>query len=193
MKKLPGFIILIVFVFSSCTTYTPSTKNHTYPHEGQFNNAALAVKDYDPVGIIVVKSTETVDGDGNHTGSKITSEMLMLEAKKLDANDVINVKIDINQVEEIVSGKDGDITKTTYNYTATALAIKYTKAITSENISNSSIDIGKTMVITKQEVKTGTNSAGKNSGGSKALGIILAVLVGIGMTIAAGSALSVSR
>jgi len=189
MKKLLGFLVLVVFILSSCSsTYVPPARNISYPHEGQFNNAGLAVKDYDPVGIIFVKSSEIIDGDGNHTGSKITSEMIMMEAKKLDANDVINVKIDVNQVEEIVKGKDGfEITKTTYNYTATGLAIKYTRAITSESSSGNSLDIGKTMVITKQEVKTGNTS-----GGSKAGRVILIVLgallgtIGIGAIVASG-------
>jgi len=186
MKKLLSSAVLVVFICTSCSTFTQPTRNISYPHQGQFNNAGLAVKDYDPVGIIVVKSTETIDGDGNHTGSKITSEMLMMEAKRLDANDVINVKIDVNQIEEIVKGKDGDITKTTYNYTATGLAIKYTRAITSESSSNNSIDLGKSMVITKQEVQTG-----KSSGGSK-MGrrVILYVLLGIAGIVGISAALA---
>jgi len=172
MSKLISIVVLSTFVFFSCTTNLPSV-NYKYPYEGYFNNAALAVKDYEPVGIIIVKSSEMIDEDGNHTGSKITHEMLMLEAKNMDANDVINIRIDINEVKEIVRSNyyDIDIKRTTYNYTATALAIKYTKAVTAGNSSNNKISASET------ETETNTNTK-KSKTPWVILGIVSAVLIG---------------
>jgi len=126
--------------------------------------------------LFFVKSTETLDGDGNHTGSKITYEMLMQEAKKLGANDVINVKIDVNQVEEIVKNKDNfDISRTTYNYTASALAIKYTNATQGTN-TGSLQNLEDNMRIVKTEQKAAAPTTNKKG---KTLGIILGVVGGL--------------
>jgi len=131
MNRLLALTILMVFILTSCGT-TGSSVNFNYPQSGNTNNVAIAAKDFTSLGIIFVKSTEVIDSDGSHTGSKITYEMLMLEARRLNADDVINIRIDVNQVQETVKGSNGlDITRITYNYTASALAIRYTTAITS--------------------------------------------------------------
>jgi hypothetical protein len=142
------FVVLgtlaFVFIMVSCATQPTISKitiNHSYPQSGNTNNSApIPVKDYETVGIIIVKSSEVIDVTGNHTGSKITYEMLLLEAQKLDADDVINIRIDVNQVDEVVadssSSTGASVTKTTYNYTATALAIKYTTVVPSGNTVN---------------------------------------------------------
>ena len=115
-------------------------KEYNYSLFGSLNNTALAVKDYETLGIIFVRSTEIIDNrTNNRSGSKITSEMLMLEAKKLNADDVINVRIDVNQTNKYFL--DGS-TQTIYNYTATALAIKYRGAVSVENNFNNFYDIG---------------------------------------------------
>lgn len=127
------FGIGLLVIFASCAN-TPKV-DHGYPHIGSSNNALIAVKDYETLGIIFVKSTEIMDDKGNHTGSKITHEMLMKEAQKLGADDVINIKIDINQIVDIIfeTPFGGETKRTTYNYTASALAIKYTSAVISDN------------------------------------------------------------
>ena len=124
------FILVLAAIATSCVTVTPK-EDYAFPQAGSINNAPLAVKDYQPLGIIFVTSTEIIDGNGNHTGSKITYEMLMREAIKLGADDVINIKIDVNEVQEIIPAANGNgkVLKTTYNYTANALAIKYTDAV----------------------------------------------------------------
>jgi len=154
MNKVLTILIVFGLVLSSCiTTSNPNpTVNYSYPQAGSTNNATLVVKDYEPVGIIFVKSSEVVDNNGNHTGSKITYEMLMTEAQKLNADDVINIKIDVNRKDEIektdnygnpFSNNYGNaITKTTYSYTATALAIKYTSSIPVASSNNNSQELG---------------------------------------------------
>jgi len=124
-----GIITLLIFV--SCESAPSRNVNYNYPHSGGSNNAQLAVKDYVTLGIIFVRSSEAFDGYGNHTGSKITYAMIMQEAQKLGADDIINLRIDINQREDFTP--NGDRIRTTYNYTATALAIKYTTAMAVES------------------------------------------------------------
>jgi len=147
MNKIAALCVFWALVFVSCTTTVPNV-NYKYPHDGVSNNAVLAIKDYQPVEIIFVKSTEIYDGEGNHTGSKITYEMLMAEAKRLGASDVINIKIDVNMVEEVA---DDFTTKTTINYTASALAIKYTNAIQGDNRINIVQNLGKDTIIDENE------------------------------------------
>ena len=123
MKKLLCIAVLVIGILSSCAFALP-TLNYGYPDTGTSNVASIVVKDFTTLGIIVVKSSEVIHANGNHTGSKITYEMLMREAQKLGADDVINIRTDINRVVDFAA--DGRPVRTTYNYTATALAIKYT-------------------------------------------------------------------
>ena len=126
---ITAIVTVMVFSFISCTTTTSPVVNYSYPDSGTFNDEEIGVKDYVTLGIIFVKSSEVVDGNGNHSGSKITYEMLMLEAQKLGADDVINIRIDINREEEYSPGERLPF-RITFNYTASALAIKYTGVIT---------------------------------------------------------------
>ena len=121
---------------------------------GQVNIAP--VKDFTIAGIIFVESNAVFDSDDHIVeGSKITYDMLMREAQKLGADDIINIKIDeiekISVTEEIrmvptkVSTDSGN-TKTvdkettvqiinkSVTYKANALAIKYTTIVTSLSI-----------------------------------------------------------
>jgi uncharacterized protein YbjQ (UPF0145 family) len=133
MKIFYGLALL--FFFTSCAT--PKV-DFSYPDsKGLINelvvvNAPIVVKDYETLGIIYAKSSEVIDDNGNHTGSKITYEMLILEAQRLGADDIINLKMDTNEI------KDYSVrpVQTTYNYTASAVAIKYTTGMAVENITN---------------------------------------------------------
>ena len=136
---------------SSPTIPPGNNVNINYPNNGNTNNAAIVVKDYETRGMIFVKSTEVIDGNGNHIGSKITYEMLMREAQKLGADDVINIKIDVNQTRENLLYIGYNVDKTTYNYTASALAIKYTTAI--PIATNNYQDISKVMELTSSETR----------------------------------------
>jgi len=139
MNKLLYTIVLLASILSSCA-YLPRTSDYGYPNVGVYNNASIPVKDYETLGLIFVKSSEVIDGDGNHEGSKITYEMIMLEAQKLGADDVINIRVDIKQ--KVDYSKDRKPIRTTYEYTANALAIKYTTALVIDNRGVVSQDIG---------------------------------------------------
>jgi beta-glucosidase/6-phospho-beta-glucosidase/beta-galactosidase len=106
--------------------YTQSGK-YSEQLSGTERAAVIAVKDWEPVGFVTVKSFERRIGASGRAGSKITYEMLMNEARKLNAHDVINVGIDVTEEpeEELEQG----MKVMTYTYTATALAIRYTKSV----------------------------------------------------------------
>ena len=105
--------------------------------EGAYSKVTIPpVKDFVSKGIIFVESKVTIDVNREKTGSEITNEMLMREAEKLGADDVINVKIDKIEAHKMTDSydKDGYFIKRKYKqynyiYKATGLAIKYTKAI----------------------------------------------------------------
>jgi len=123
-------------VLGLASASTPSAKNdYSYPQSGVTNNVNIAAKDFKTLGVIFVNSVEVIDSQGNHTGSKITYEMFMREAVKLGADDVINMKIDVN----IKTDKETTKTITTYSYTGTGLAIKYTDAVNGTISGNSVI------------------------------------------------------
>ena len=134
-------IVFIVLGFGSTCSSSPAATasqevDNSYPLVGT-NNVSIAGKDFITVGIVFVNSAEVSDNLGNHTGSKITYEMFMREALKLEADDVINIKIDVNRkidretIKSSTDPKAKPITKiiTTYTYTGTGLAIKYTDAV----------------------------------------------------------------
>ena len=183
MKNLFGFIvILLALVFASCASNP--TVNYDYPHSGNVNNAAITVKDYETRGIVFVKSTEVIDSDGSRNGSGITYEMLMLEAQKLGADDIINIKIDVNKIQDGGGGSFGNILKTnvrrtTYNYTATALAIKYTESISASAGLNPHNDLNISDISVEKPQKK-TTIARWLLRGAIGLGIVLGISAIIG-------------
>ena len=141
MKKIVSVLVLVVFVFVSCATpVSGPQRNFTYPQSGLVNNASLAVKDFEAVGLIFVTSTEVIEG-ANRTGSRITYEMLMREAQNLGADDVINIRIDVNRREQSIrTAGGGTVTRITYNFSANALAIRYTQAVTGLSLNSQSLE-----------------------------------------------------
>jgi uncharacterized protein YbjQ (UPF0145 family) len=121
-------VLFAVALLISCTT-TNLASNRT----GWSDYATIAIKDYTVVGIVRVVSEEITQrgflGIANsRTGSEITYDSLISEAKKLGADDIINVRIDRTDasLHGIFDWLFGYTEK--YAYTANALAIKYTQA-----------------------------------------------------------------
>jgi len=94
-------------------------------------------KDFVTVGMIFVTSSVVLDKNGDIVkGSPITFEMLLKEAEKLGADDIINLRQDIiktmdtittvSKTADYLRGRKASSKKaTTVTYKATALAIKY--------------------------------------------------------------------
>jgi len=117
--------LLVSAMLAGCTLV-----DYTVPMAGFYDNASVLVKNFDLVGTITVRTTET------HTvsplgikrkveGAKVTYSDLMQEAAKVKADDIINVRIDIqtNGKTTIVDWFKG--WERTFFYTGEALAIKY--------------------------------------------------------------------
>ena len=126
-------MVMGVLTLTACTT-TDYTANMT----GASDYATVVVKDFVTLGIVTVQVTEIHHSSPfgfkkSIEGSKITYADLMQEAAKLEADDIINVRIDVNS----------NYTKSTfdwligwtrvYTYTGTALAIKYTDKLDSKD------------------------------------------------------------
>lgn len=128
MKKylLMGVVLTGALFASGCQT-TDFTTNTV----GWSNYSVLGVKDFQAVGIVSVIRKEVIEYSAlyiysKHTGSQVTYASLMDEAKKINADDIINVRID-KQVEKATTPIDFIIGgKKTITYTGTAVAIKYT-------------------------------------------------------------------
>ncbi len=131
MKKLLAiaFAAVAAFALASCTTTTDMTKNQS----GWSNYAEITVKDFEPVGIVQVETKETTDVSPfyfsrSHVGKRIVYADLMAEAKKLGADDIINIRVDARNEGEkkapIAEFFGGNKIVTTYY--GTAIAIKYT-------------------------------------------------------------------
>lgn len=110
-----------LFSFMGCSSTQESVVSTS---DGITNNSIIAVKDYDIVGPIRMTSERSFNGT-KWSGSKITYDMLLQKAHEMNADDVINIKIDTTKTTE----DSNLITKETYNYTANGLAINYTEAL----------------------------------------------------------------
>jgi len=117
----------------------------SFPLPSNSNSVNIST-DFMPVGIIFLTSEEVIDGLGNHSGSKITYEMFMREASKLQAHNVINLNIDVEIKAERKIIQNRQVIVTTYSYTGTGLAIRYTNSKL-ETITNSIDDLPDTMIV----------------------------------------------
>lgn len=126
---VPAAVLFAVVLLCSCTT-TNLTSNRT----GWSDYATVAIKDYTVVGIVRVVSEEVTRRGflgiaESHKGSQVTYDLLVGEARKIGADDIINVRIDRTDksLHGIFDWLVGYTEK--YAYTANALAIKYTQAV----------------------------------------------------------------
>ena len=141
-----GLLMFLACFFCGCETMVIQQpvryekevlKEYKHIKKGEYADVApYTLRDYVIKGIVFVESRVTIDVNGERTGSEITNYMLMKEAEKLGADDIINVKIDEKEESKVVDSYDKDAKfidrkykKTSYLYQATALAIKYTNAI----------------------------------------------------------------
>jgi len=123
-------IILVVLTFLAACAHN----DYSASLAGVSDNSTVAVKDFVSLGIVTVRSTEIHHSSPfgfvkSVEGSKITFTDLMQEAAKLEADDIINVRIDMNT--NYKKGAFDWLTgwNRTFSYTGTALAIKYTEKV----------------------------------------------------------------
>lgn len=126
---VPAVVLFVTALLGGCAT-TNLTSNRT----GWSDYATVAIKDYTVVGIVRVVSEEVTRRGFlgivmSRKGSQVTYDLLVNEAKKIGADDIINVRIDRTDksLHGIFDWLVGYTEK--YAYTANALAIKYTQAV----------------------------------------------------------------
>ena len=136
-------IIMAAVVLAGCVS-TDYTANMT----GTSNYATVVVKDFVTLGIVTVRTTEIHHAGAfgfnrSIEGSKVTYADLMHEAARLEADDIINVRIDVNTSYK--KGAFNWITGWTKEYThiGTALAIKYTDRLDTRGIDSNLTEIPK--------------------------------------------------
>jgi hypothetical protein len=131
--KNPLFLsVAAILAMAACTS-----NNYTTSMAGASDYSTVVVKDFTSLGIITVSATEVHHAgpfgfQKSVEGSKITFTDLMQEAAKLEADDIINVRIDMNS--NYTQGAFDFFTgwTRTFTYTGTALAIKYTNMLNTE-------------------------------------------------------------
>ena len=117
--------IILLLILAGCTSV-----HYSEPLAGRYIRVTVAPKGFIIIGAVSASSTETHHSSPfgftkSVEGSKITYVDLIQEAAKLEADDIIDVKIDINS--NYKKGAFDWMTgwTRTYTYTGTALAIKY--------------------------------------------------------------------
>jgi hypothetical protein len=124
-----SLMIAAVLSLVACTT-----TDYSANMSGASDYATIAVKDFVTLGIVTVQATETHYSSPfglkkRIEGSKVTFTDLMQEAAKLEADDIINVRIDTNAnyTRRAIDWLCG--WTRTYTHIGTALAIKYTDKV----------------------------------------------------------------
>ena len=127
LKKI--VTIAAVLLLAACTT-----ADYSANAAGASDYASIAIKDFVTLGIVTVQTTEIHYSSPfgfkkRIEGSKVTFADLMQEAARLEADDVINVRIDThaNYTKGVFDWLSG--WSRTYTHTGTALAIKYTDKV----------------------------------------------------------------
>ena len=134
------FLMLVFILLAGCST-TITAQREKVALNGKIEQITLVEKNFTVLGIIFLTSTAIIDSNGSIIeGSPVTYEMLMKEAQKLGADDIVNLRIDeiqknteiqklnqenIDYQQSITSVSKRIIAKREVTYNATALAIKY--------------------------------------------------------------------
>ena len=131
MRKL--FVILpAFFMLAGC-----GTMDFSSPLEGKVDSVSLVPKSFVVIGAVSISSTETHRAGPlgfvkTVEGSKVTYTGLMLEAARIGADDIVDVRIDMN-----TTGEAGFVNwlkgwERTFTHSGHALAIRYINSGESE-------------------------------------------------------------
>ena len=118
-----------IFMFTGCVTPgTPAALRLMHESFGAFPEAAIPVKDFEPVGLVFTTTTFRIDSRGGITGNVFSYQDLLREAQAVGAHGIINLTID-RQTSNVTVGHRAfqEIT-----IRASALAIRYTTTITGQ-------------------------------------------------------------
>ena len=133
MRKnaISGRVCLFLTVLTAffCTAGC-GTVNFTAPLEGRYVTASVAVKDFEVVGTVFAGSTETHSAGPlgfvkRVEGSKVTYADLLREAALIHADDIIDVRIDMNAGKAAGFAEWLTGWERIFTYTGEAVAIRY--------------------------------------------------------------------
>ena len=131
VKQSKSGVIICVFLLILSALSGCVVVNYTAPMAGKYDNVSVIVKNFILIDTVTVNATEkhTISPLGikrKVEGAKVTYSDLMQEAARVKADDIINVRIDIETTGKttIVDWFKG--WERTFFYTGRALAIKYT-------------------------------------------------------------------
>jgi len=104
--------------------------DYTVPMAGKYDRAGVVVKNFIMIGTVTVQATEkhTISPLGisrKVEGAKVTYSDLMRKAAALNADDIINVRIDMRTTGKTTIAEWLNGWERTFFYTGRALAIKY--------------------------------------------------------------------
>jgi hypothetical protein len=128
-------VLPVLFGAAGC-----GTMDYTAPLEGRYVTASHAVKDFEVIGLVSVSSAETHRAGPfgfvkTVEGSKVTYSDLMQEAALIEADDIIDVRIDIHAGKAARFAERLTGWERVFAYTGKALAIKYvSKSYDSDDI-----------------------------------------------------------
>ena len=99
MKKIIS-VMLAVSLLSACGMHRKKESVSDWQHAsvGNYSQLVPAVKDFVVKGVVFVTSEVVYDENGGKKGSEITNEMLMKEVVKLGGDDIVNVRMDQQEV-----------------------------------------------------------------------------------------------
>ena len=140
------FIVIVVaaLLVTGCVTSSRTTSNIISESTATFGEAVrIPVKDFDSLGLVFTEFTLTLIGD-NFQGNVLTYQALLREARNLGADAIINVTIDRvtrtrTRSETTTTARGGPASSsnnvvTEHTWYGTALAIRYTTALTQEGL-----------------------------------------------------------
>jgi len=130
VKQSKSGVIICFFLSASAVLSGCTLVDYTVPMAGKFDNTSILVKNFILIDTVTVHAMEkhTVSPLGikrTVEGAKVTYSDLMREAAKVKADDIINVRIDMQTTGKttIVDWLKG--WERIFSYTGRALAIKY--------------------------------------------------------------------
>ena len=128
MRRRIIAVLPALFALAGCVSV-----DYTASLAGKFDTAGAAVKNFIVIGTVSVEASETHSASPfgivkKVEGAKITYNDLMIEAALMNADDIIDVRIDKN-----TNGKTTFIDwlkgwKRTFTYTGKAIAVQYAES-----------------------------------------------------------------
>jgi len=141
MKKrsLGGMLVLLLtfgFIMTGCATVDTINREN----RGDFRRVSVPDKDFTAVGLVFSEKSYDLDEKGAR-GDIFTYYALLQEAKKLGADYIINVTIDVKTEGTFKTffGKKTELVKGKETWYGAATAIKYTTALKNTEVSISPV------------------------------------------------------